>query len=192
MGKGKGDIPFPSILTVLSSPDLFCEIQKKELFMGWFSDKVWRLSRLINFIGGASLAFIMFLTVSDIILRAFRKPILGTFEIVAFSGAVVIGFSLPYTSWMRGHVYTDFLILRFSQKIRRIFNILTRGMGIGLFMMIGWNLIMHGMDLKKAGEVSPTLTLSFYPVAYGLGICCFIQCLVLLCDILKIFGGKYE
>jgi len=160
--------------------------------MGSFIDKVLKLSRLINFIGGSSLAFIMFLTVADIILRSFRRPILGTFEIVAFSGAVVIGFSLPYTSWMRGHVYTDFLILRFSQKTRTIFNIVTRCLGIWLFFMIGWNLIMHGMDLKNAGEVSPTLTMPFYPVAYGLGFCCFIQCLVLLCDILKIFGGKYE
>jgi TRAP-type C4-dicarboxylate transport system permease small subunit len=177
---------------MLSPTDLFREIQKKELYMGWFSDKVWKLIRLINFIGGSSLAFIMFLTVTDIILRSFRKPILGTFEIVAFSGAVVIGFSLPYTSWMRGHVYTDFLILRFSQKIRNIFNIVTRGMGIGLFIIIGWNLIRYGMDLKRAGEVSPTLTMPFYPVAYGLGICCFVQCLVLLCDILRIIGGKYE
>ena len=160
--------------------------------MGSFIDKVWKLSRVINFIGGSSLAFIMFLTVADIILRSFRRPILGTYEIVAFSGAVVIGFSLPYTSWMRGHVYTDFLILRFSQKIRNVFNILTRCLSIGLFMMIGWNLIMFGIDLKKAGEVSPTLTMPFYPVAYGLGICSFIQCLVLLCDILKTLGGKHE
>jgi TRAP-type C4-dicarboxylate transport system permease small subunit len=160
--------------------------------MGWFLDKAWKLTRLINFIAGSCLAFIMFLTVTDIILRSFRRPILGTFEIVAFSGAVVIGFSLPYTSWMRGHVYTDFVILRLSKKIRDIFHIATRGMGIWLFIMIGWNLIKYGMDLKKAGEVSPTLTMPFYPVAYGLGICCFIQCLVLLCDIVKIFGGKYE
>ncbi len=160
--------------------------------MGSFIDKVWKLSRVINFIGGSSLAFIMFLTVADIILRSFRRPILGTYEIVAFSGAVVIGFSLPYTSWMRGHVYTDFLILRFSKKMKNIFNIVTRCLGIWLFFMIGWNLIMHGMDLRKAGEVSPTLTIPFYPVAYGLGISCFIQCLVLLCDILKIFRGKYE
>ena len=192
MGKGKGEIPFPSIFTMLSPTHLFREIQKKELFMGWFSDKVWKLSRLINIIGGSSLAFIMFLTVADIILRSFRRPILGTFEIVAFSGAVVIGFSLPYTSWMRGHVYTDFLILRFSKKIRNIFNSVTRLLGTGVFIMIGWNLIKYGMDLKKAGEVSPTLTMPFYPVAYGLGICCFIQCLVLLCDISKIIGGKYE
>jgi TRAP-type C4-dicarboxylate transport system permease small subunit len=164
----------------------------KEPFMGWFLDKVGKLSRLMNFIGGSSLAFIMFLTVADIILRSFRRPILGTYEIVAFSGAVVIGFSLPYTSWIRGHVYTDFLILRFSQKIRNVFNIVTRCLGIWLFIMIGWNLIKYGMDLKKAGEVSLTLTMPFYPVAYGVGVCCFVQCLVLLCDILKFSGVKYE
>ena len=160
--------------------------------MGWFLDKVWKLSRSINFIGGVSLVFIMFLTVADIILRSFRKPIVGTFEIVAFSGAVVIGFSIPFTTWVKGHVYTDFLILRFSKKTRNVFQLFTRCLGIGLFSMIGWNLIKYGMDLKKAGEVSPTLTLPFYPVAYGLGVACFIQCLVLLCDILKISGGKYE
>ena len=160
--------------------------------MGWFLDKVLKLSRLINFIGGVSLAFMMFLTVADIILRSLRRPIIGTYEIVAFSGAVVIGFSVPLTTWMRGHVYTDFVILRFSQKIRNIVNISTRCLGIVIFFLIGWNLIKYGMDLHQTGEVSATLTMPFYPVAYGVGICCFIQCLVLVCDIVKIFGGKYE
>ncbi len=160
--------------------------------MPWFLDKVRNLTRFLNVIGGVSLAFIMFLTVADIILRSFRRPIVGTFEIVAFSGAVVIGFSVPFTSWMRGHVYTDFVIVKFSQKTRSIFHIFTRCLGIVLFFLIGWNLIKYGMDLHKAGEVSATLTLPFYPVAYGLGISCFVQCLVLGCDLVKIFGGKYE
>jgi TRAP-type C4-dicarboxylate transport system permease small subunit len=160
--------------------------------MGRFSDKVWDLARLLNVIGGISLAFIMFLTVADIILRSFRRPIIGTYEIVAFSGAVVIGFSVPLTTWVRGHVYTDFLILRFSQKVRNLFNIFTRCLGICLFLMIGWNLMKYGIDLRESGEVSHTLTLPFYPVAYGLGISSFVQCLVLVCDIFKIFGGKYE
>ena len=160
--------------------------------MGWFMDKVWKLSRLINFIAGSSLAFIMFLTVADIILRSFRRPIVGTYEIVAFSGAVVIGFSIPFTTWIRGHVYTDFVIVRFSQKIRNAVHISTRCLGIGLFTLISWNLIKYGMDLHRSGEVSATLTMPFYPVAYGLAVSCFIQSLVLVCDILKISGGKYE
>jgi TRAP-type C4-dicarboxylate transport system permease small subunit len=160
--------------------------------MEGFLSKVKGLCRFTNFIGGISLSFIMSVTVADIILRFFRMPIVGTYELVAFSGAVVIGFSVPLTSWVKGHVYVDFLISRFSQKTRNVFNIGTRLLGIWLFIMIGWNLIKYGMDLYRSGEVSPTLQVPFYPVAYGVGICCFIQCLVLLCDILKISGGKYE
>ena len=160
--------------------------------MGWFSDKVYKLSRVINFLGGVSLVFVMSITVADIILRSFRRPILGTYEIVAFSGAVVIGFSIPYTSWVRGHIYTDFVIVKFSQKTRNIINILTRCLGMCLFVIIGWNLVKYGLDLRKSGEVSATLTLPFYPIAYGLAVSCLVQCLVLLCDILKISGGKYE
>jgi TRAP-type C4-dicarboxylate transport system permease small subunit len=160
--------------------------------MEGFLSKVKGLSQILNIIAGISLSLLMSLTIADVILRFFRKPIVGTYELVAFSGAVVIGFSIPFTSWMRGHVYVDFLILRFSKKTRNIFNILTRCLVIWLFLMIGWNLIKYGMDLYKSGEVSLTLHVPFYPVAYGIGICCFIQCLVILCDILKILGGKYE
>ncbi len=160
--------------------------------MEGFLNKTRELCRFINLIGGIALTFIMSLTVADIILRFFRMPIVGTYELVAFSGAVVIGFAVPLTSWMRGHIYVDFLILRFSQKIRNFVNIVTRFLGIWLFIMIGWNLISYGMDLRKSGEVSLTLQIPFYPVAFGVGICCFIQCLVLFCDILKIIGAKYE
>jgi len=159
--------------------------------MDGFLSRVKRLSQFLNIVAGISLSFLMCLTIADVILRYFRRPIVGTYELVAFSGAVVLGFSLPFTSWVRGHVYVDFLILRFSQKIRNIFNIITRCLVIWLFLMIGWNLIKYGMDLHKSGEVSLTLHMPFYPVAYGIAICCFIQCLVILCDILKIFKGKY-
>jgi len=157
-----------------------------------FLNKTRGLIQILNVIAGISLTFMMSLTVVDVILRSLRKPIVGTYELVAFSGAMVIGFSLPFTSWMRGHIYVDFIISRFSKKIRDVFNIVTRCMVIWLFLMIGWNLIKYGMDLQRSGEVSLTLQMPFYPVAYGIGICCFIQCLVIGCDLLKIFGGKYE
>jgi len=150
------------------------------------------LSRFLNVIAGISLTFLMLLTIADVILRGFKSPVPGTFEMVAFAGAVVIGFSMPLTSWLRGHIFVDFFILKFSQKGRDIFNIATRCVVIVLFFLIGWNLIKYGMDLQKSGEVSLTLQMPFYPVAYGVAVCCFVQCLVLVCDIVKIFGGKYD
>jgi TRAP-type C4-dicarboxylate transport system permease small subunit len=160
--------------------------------MKGFPEKVKALARFLNIIAGVSLTFLMLLTVMDVVLRTLKRPIVGTYELVAFSGAVVIGFCLPLTSWMRGHIYVDFFILRFSQRVRNIFNLATRCVVIVLFFLIGWNLIKYGMDLQKSGEVSLTLQMPFYPVAYGVGICCFVQCLVMVCDILKIFGGEYE
>lgn len=160
--------------------------------MDAFLSRVSGICRLLNGIGGVSLTFLMLLTVADVILRAFRRPILGAYELVAFSGAVVIGFSIPLTSWMRGHIYVDFFILRFSQKVRNAFHLITRFLVIGLFFLIGWNLIKYGIDLYKSGEVSLTLQMPFYPIVCGVGFSCFIQCLVVLCDILKIFRGEYE
>ena len=150
------------------------------------------ISRFLNIIAGISLTFLMLLTIADVILRGFKSPVPGTYEMVAFAGAVVIGFSLPRTSWLRAHIFVDFFILKFSQKGRDIFNIVTRCVVILLFFLIGWNLIKFGIDLQKSGEVSLTLQMPFYPIAYGVGVCCFIQCLVMVCDIVKISGGKYD
>ena len=160
--------------------------------MKGFLDKIRGLSRFLNVIAGFSLTFLMLLTVMDVILRTLKKPIVGTYELVAFSGAIVVGFAVPLTSWVRGHIYVDFFILRFSKTARNIFNITTRCLVIVLFFLAGWNLMKFGIDLQKSGEVSLTLQMPFYPVAYGIGICCFIECLVLICDIMKIFGGEYE
>jgi TRAP-type C4-dicarboxylate transport system permease small subunit len=160
--------------------------------MKGFLNQVNGISNFLNIIAGISLTFLMLLTVTDVILRSFRRPVVGTYELVAFAGAVVIGFSVPLTSWVRGHIFVDFFILKFSQRVRNVFNFITRCLVIVLFFLIGWNLIKYGIDLQKSGEVSLTLQIPFYPVAYGVGLCCFIQCLVLVGDIVKIFGGEYE
>lgn len=153
---------------------------------------VGRMSRALNVIAGLAITFIMLLTVFDVILRSFRRPIVGTYELVAFSGAMVVGFAIPLTSWMRGHIYVDFFTAKLSQAARKAFNVVTRCLGIGLFFLIGWNLIKVGLDLQQSGEVSLTLQLPFYPVAYGVAVSCFVQCLVLLADMVKIARGEYE
>jgi TRAP-type C4-dicarboxylate transport system permease small subunit len=160
--------------------------------MGGFQNVVLRLSNWMHVVAGIALTFIMLLTVSDVVLRLFGHPIVGTFELVGLGGAVVIGFGIPITSWNRGHIFVDFMINWFSPKVRDGFNVVTRLVSIGLFILVGWNLFVLGNDLLKSGEVTLTRQLPFYPVAYGLGICCFIQCLVLICDLAKISGGKYE
>jgi len=149
------------------------------------------LSRGLNVIGGLGLVFIVLITTSDVILRAFRRPILGTYEIVSFTGCVVILFALPLTSWLHAHIYVDFVVEKFSPGVQKAINVSTRCLVTFLFILFAWNLVTYGTDLHRVGEVSTTLKIPYYPVVYAAGVCCFVQCLVLVCDIVKIFGGKY-
>jgi TRAP-type C4-dicarboxylate transport system permease small subunit len=168
------------------------ENEEKEPSMKGFLSGVEKIGKFLNIIAGISLTFLMLLTIADVILRLFKKPVVGTYEMVALAGAVVIGFSMPLTSFIRQHIFVDFFILKFSLKVRNIFNIATRGLVMALFLLVGWNMFKYARDLQKSGEVSLTLQMPFYPVAYGVGVCCFILCLVFVCDIIKISKGEYE
>ena len=160
--------------------------------MKGFLGGVERISKFLNVIAGISLTFLMLLTIADVVLRLFKRPVVGTYELVAFSGAVVIGFSMPLTSYIRQHIFVDFFILKFSQGVRNIFNTATRVLVMALFLLVGWNMFKYARDLQKSGEVSLTLQMPFYPIAYGVGVCCFVLFLVFVCDIIKIFKGEYE
>lgn len=157
-----------------------------------FQGLVYWLSRGMESIAGFALVFMMTLTTCDVILRSFGRPIIGTYEMVAFTGGVVIGFATPITSWMRGQIFVDFFYQKFPQLSQNILNIITRLLGIALFAIIAWNLMFMARDMYRSGEVSLTLQLPFYPIAYGIGFALIVQCLVLICDIFKIAGGKYE
>lgn len=142
------------------------------------------LSRLMYWIAGVALAGIVFLTVADVFLRAFARPIVGTYDIVSLLGAVVIGFAIPQTSLERGHVLMDFLTEKLPFGGKMVFHVLARILAIITFLIIGWNMITYGIDLKQTGEVAMTLKIPEYPVAYGIGVCCFIECLVLATDMI--------
>ena len=148
--------------------------------------------KTLNLIGGVALSLMMFLTVADVILRSTGHPILGTYELVALMLAVVIGFTIPLVSLDRGHVYMEIILDRLSKKNRAIMNTFTRILCIVLFIVIGYNLFLVGNEFHSSGEVSSTLKIPFFPIAYGVGVCCFIECFVFIFDIVKIWRGQYE
>ena len=150
------------------------------------------VNKILSYIGAAALTFMMLLTVADVILRAGGRPILGTYEIVSFSLAIVIGFTIPKVSIDRGHVYMEIVLDKVSKRNKAILNTFTRILCLTLFGIIGYNLFLVGNELITSGEVSSTLKLPFYPIAYGVGVCCFIECFVFIFDIVRIWRGEYE
>jgi TRAP-type C4-dicarboxylate transport system permease small subunit len=149
-----------------------------------------KLSRLMFWIACGAILSIVFLTTSDVIMRRFGNPIDFTFEVVVFLGAILIGFSIPQATLNKRHVLMEFVIEKLPKKYRRILSVITRCLGIGLFIIIGSSIIVMGNYLTKSGQVSAILEIPDYPVAYGIGICCLIECVVLFYDLLQQLKGE--
>jgi TRAP-type C4-dicarboxylate transport system permease small subunit len=161
--------------------------------MGRLLGKVLKVvTKILNAIGGAALTFMMLLTVTDVIMRAAGHPLVGTFEVVALSLALVIGFTIPKVSFDRGHIRVDLVIEVVSKRTRDLMNTFTRLVCLALFIIISVNLFSVAAELHASGEVSPTIQLPAYPFAYGVAVCCCIECFVFIFDIVKIWTGEYE
>lgn len=168
----------------------------QEVVRGSIPDKllntVLGVVEFANNIAVVALCFLMCVTVCDVVLRTFARPILGTNEIVGLSGSIVIGFSVPLTSWYRRHVSIEFMGHILHGKAKVALNLSTRIVCLFLFAFLAINLFSVAAEFHRSGEVSSTLQIPFYPFPFAIGVCCCIQCLVFLCDIVKILEGKYE
>jgi TRAP-type C4-dicarboxylate transport system permease small subunit len=150
------------------------------------------ISNLLNSIAGIAVTFMMLLTVADVLLRAGGHPIIGTFEVVALSLALVIGFGIPQVSLDKGHVYMDFLLEKLSERGKNVMNTFTRVLCLILFAFMGFNLFNVGARFHASGEVSATIKIPFYPVAYAVAVCCLLECCVFILDIVRIWRSEYE
>lgn len=151
------------------------------------------VNRVMDCVAGTALVLIMLLTSLDVVLRYLRHPILGSYDMVSMGAAFVIGFALPRTSWDKMHISVDILVDKLPQK-RIVFDLITRVMAMALFLIIGWNLTKLGASFSRTGDSTLTLGLPFYPIVYALGISAFVECLVLLADIVRLFdkGRQHE
>jgi TRAP-type C4-dicarboxylate transport system permease small subunit len=158
--------------------------------MSVFGKSVQKLSYGLNLLAGCLLVGMTALTCADVILRIFRRPILGSYEIVEFMAATAAGFALAYTTLKRGHVAVSILVALFSKRIQTLIYLIVQLVGIGLFVLLSWECFRYGNDLRSANEVSLTLELPFYPVLYGLAFSAFAVCLVQGVDFWHVLTGK--
>ena len=155
--------------------------------LGDFSD---RCSSWMEIVAGIALIGVMLLIGTDIVGRIFGCPVPGTYEIVSLAGGLIIGLALPATSRAKGHVSTDLLTGKLSEKAGAFLAVMTRLVGIVVFLLAGYGMVMMGVRLKVSGEVTAVLALPFYYVAYAIGGAFLIQTLILFTEIFDTTNPK--
>ncbi len=138
------------------------------------------LSKALFAVAGAAIVAMMLLTCADIVLRMFRMPIPGTYELVSFLSAVSVAFAMAHTSVHKGHIAVSVLVQLLPKRLQALVDSLTTGLSVGLFALIAWRSYVYAGSLRQSGEVSMTLQLPFYPFVFGIALASAVVCLVLL------------
>ena len=147
--------------------------------LGW-------LTRGLNALAAAAVMGMMLLTCADIFLRLMRHPITGTYETVGFMGALCVSWALAQTSVDKGHIAVDFLVQRLSEKSQKIVEAINSLISAVFFLVVAWQGVRYGLELKASGEVSMTLQTPIYPIVYGLAAGCAVLSLVLAARLVDI------
>jgi TRAP-type C4-dicarboxylate transport system permease small subunit len=154
-----------------------------------FIASIAAIDRLLYIIAGSVLACMIILTFFDVILRNFGHPITGSMEFIQYGGAIVFGFSIPYGTMLGSQVIVDILTEKLSPGKKRTIIIITRCIGILIFLFIAYNFSLYGLDAKRTGERTASFKIPYYPFAFALSFSFLLQSFTILCDLIKKVKG---
>ncbi len=140
-------------------------------------------------VAGVVLACMIALTLFDVILRNFGHPITGSMEFIQYGGAIVFGFSIPYGTMLGAQVIVDIITEKLSPRRKRVINVITRCIGIAIFLFVAYNCFVYGIDVQKTGERTASFKIPYYPFAFALSFSFLLQSFTIFCDLIKTVKG---
>ena len=150
---------------------------------------VVNIDRLLYIISGSVLVCMIMLTLCDVILRNFGHPITGSMELIQYGGCIVFGFAVPYGTILGSQIIVDVITQKLSPGKKRTIEIITRCIGILVFLFVAYNFYVYGIDVMKTGERTASFRVPYYPFAFALSFSFLLQSLTVFCDLLNTVKG---
>ena len=151
------------------------------------------LNRGLAIVAGFSLVAMVMVTVGEMVLRMFGRPMAGTIETIGWLAAVTTAFALGYTQVHQGHVSIDLFTRRLGSQLQLVVSMLINLISAALFVVVTWNVFRHAGVLRETGSLSETMKVIVYPWVYLVSLGCAGLTLALLVDFLKscrqVFAG---
>jgi TRAP-type C4-dicarboxylate transport system permease small subunit len=141
-------------------------------------------------IAGVAVLALMSLASINVCLRIARMPYSGTYEIVAFLGAIVTAFALGDTQFRKSHIVVDIVSDRYPAWLKKVMDAVGYSFSAVFFFTIGIVMFNWGNQIAASGEVSETLKIIYYPFVYIVAIGFFILSVTLFVDLVEILRKK--
>jgi TRAP-type C4-dicarboxylate transport system permease small subunit len=143
------------------------------------------ISSWIEWIGFGALFLMMVLTCVDVIgAKMFRTPVFGALDIMMLAQLIAISFAVSMALILGRHVHVEFFIILMPRRIRKVIEVVVNFLGLLLFVVIVWRLIVFGYDIQIYHEESATARIRLFPFIYAAALACVPVCLVYLQQLL--------
>lgn len=151
-----------------------------------FEKFVGRLSGWFEYVGIAGLLLIVLITGIDVIgSKMFAWRLLGAIDIVMVAQIVGIAFAASIALIVGRHVRVEFVVNRLPPLAQAVINSIISFLGLCLFLIVIWRLILLGYSFQTSGEATATVYIPLYPFAYGIALASIPVCLVFLIELIK-------
>lgn len=140
-----------------------------------------RFSYLVEWIGLGSLLLMMLITCMDVMgAKIFRLPVPGAIDFVMLLQLFSISFAVAASLILGRHVEVEFFVPLLPKVVRGIVDCIIQLLGLLLFVLICWRLMVYGHMLQTSHEVTSTIRIPLYPFAYAMVLAFIPVCLVYL------------
>ena len=157
--------------------------------MNRFRAGVFNMDKLLYIIAGSVLVCMILLTLCDVVLRNFGHPITGSMEIIQYGGCIVFGFAIPYATQLGAQVMVDIVTEKLGPGKRRAVAVVTRAVGVIIFLFVAYNFALYGFDVMRSGERTASFKIPYYPFAFALSFSFLLQSLTVFVDLIKTSKG---
>jgi len=149
------------------------------------------LAKGLEFLGIAGVLIMMMVTVIDVIgAKVFLSPLRGSTEIVGFGQVIAISSTLAVGLFFGRHIAIELFVSWLPGRAQKYIHIFISLLGLIFFILLAWQSFNYGMSLKKAGEISSSAYIPFYPFAYVLAFCAAAASLYYINELLHYFSGR--
>jgi len=132
-----------------------------------------RVSEWFEWIGIAGLLLMMLITCVDVIgAKVFNSPFLGAIDIVELTQIVALSFANSMTLIAGRHIRVEFVFNKLSHNTQNLINTIINFLGLVLFIIIIWRVIVLGYSFHISGEYSMAAYIPYHPFTYAIAIAC--------------------
>ena len=133
---------------------------------------VARAASVPAFAAGIGILAMMAVTCLDVILRRLGTSVPGAYDIVRLAGGIIVAAALPRTTAVKGHVAIEYFFHRMGAAGRLAVDSLMRTLQSAGFAYAAWSFARKGASLLRDGEVTPTLQIPVFWLAWLIAASC--------------------